>query len=145
MPVDSWNVTQTSVVNSMGIDGMPITIGIMVAVLGATLIAFYSVEYLARAIEMLSKVFGSVKYVLYGLFTSGLFYGMYIVIDAIRVAGSGFINPVVIGYGIAGYITFYIVGRLAEYAILRAKRTWDTYHKSNAIEIAVEQIMAGQP
>lgn len=123
----SWNATQSNLTNSIGPEGFLITVAMMVAMLLAIAISFYSVEYLAKVVAALSKLFASVKYVAYGLATSGLLYGLYLAIDAIRSIGSGLISPVVIGYGLVGYIVFYVIGRVSEYLILRAKRTYDGY------------------
>lgn len=138
MPAGPWNVTQASLSNSIGVEGMLMTIGFIIMMIGALMLAFYSAEYLAKAIAILSKVFGSVKYVIYGLVTSVLVWILYIVVDSLRVAGSGFVTPEMVGYGIGAYIVFYAIGRVAEYAVTRMAKTYGDYSSSHAQVIQKE-------
>jgi hypothetical protein len=128
----SWNVTYTQPV-AFDASGIFISIAIMIAMIGAVLIAFYSVETLTKVIRHLERLFKSAKYVLFGAVISSVGYGLFIVVDAMRKSATGF-DPIILGYGIGGYIVLYIVGRIGEAVIMRIIKTVRDYKGENAIE-----------
>lgn len=122
---NAWNATSSMPV-SFDASGMFISIAIMIAVIGAFLLAFYSVETLTKVIRYLERLFKSTKYVLYGAVISSTGYGLFTVIDAMRKSATGF-DPMILGYGIGGYIVLYIVGRVGEMIFMRIIKTVRDY------------------
>jgi hypothetical protein len=126
MPMSSFNATQSTISNSIASPEL-MAIVFMVMVVVALAVAFYSVDYLARVIELLSKVFRSVKYVIYGALTTLLTYLIYTFTTIIMSAAKSAVDPIYLGYGIIGYVVFYIIGRVVEFAIMKAKARYSEY------------------
>ena len=135
----SWNATANMVPmqNSFSIG---ISVAIVIGMAVALFLAFYSVEYLMRVINALEKVIRSVKYVLYGIAITTVFYVAYIVVDRIRFAAAP-VDPMIFGYGIAGYIIFYVIGRIGEVAVTKMLQTVREYNNRPGNIVVSEQVL----
>lgn len=130
MPLDggtNWNVTHSTMSFAPDYLGFLVSFVIIIAMIFAVFIAFYSVEYLTRVIKALGKVAATFKYALYGLAISAGFWCMFYIVESLRKAAGGF-DVTILGYGIGAYIAFYILGRLGEYMALRMLKTYRDYN-----------------
>ena len=131
MPLEvgtNWNATSSTMNFAPDYFGFLVSFAIILSMMFAAFIAFYSVEYLTRVIRALGRVMATFKYALYGLMISGGFYGLFLIVESLRKAAGGF-DVTILGYGVGAYVAFYIVGRIGEYAALRMLKTYREYNR----------------
>lgn len=141
MPLEvgsNWNATSSTMNIMPDYLGFLVSFAIIVSVLFAAFIAFYSVEYLTRVIRALGRVAVTFRYAIYGAAISGGFYGLFLIVESLRKAAGGF-DVTILGYGVGAYIAFYIVGRIGEYMALRMLKTYREYNGTAApVENAID-------
>jgi len=133
MPVGAanWNVTTTSMTNTVDPGMLFFLVVIMAGVIGLMLI-ITSIQRYTTLMNYIEKWFNSLKYTVYGTGVATVGYVLYIICGLISQAGSA-IDPIWIAYAIGGYAGLTVLGWVAAKIVNRIKAMHSEYKASKKL------------
>jgi hypothetical protein len=129
----NWNVTTSSIDNSIGSGGLLTIAVILIAAVALTLL-ITNIERYTKFFNAIEKLIKSVKYAIYGSGVVASGYVLYLVCGVITTVGKGF-DPIIIAYIVGGYVVLVLVGYAAEVVFKKAKAMHSKYKELKSLEI----------